>query len=158
MALNFCSQAFLAFAQIPQYAQWLLHADLVPTYQYEKRVLKLLQWRNPRVRWRLKAPTHLLYLDAINTVFPDARFVMTHRDPVHVMRSVCGLYAEYIGKLTDTLDPHYIGALNVEQWSIGMERALEFRAAGHSHRFYDIDFSSMQRDPIGAVRGLYLAR
>lgn len=155
MALNFCSQLFLAFAQIPQYGQWLLHADLVPTYEYEKRVLKLLQWRNPRARWRLKAPTHLLYLEAINTIFPDARFVMTHRDPARVMRSVCGLYAEYIGKLSDTLDPHYVGALNVEQWSIGMDRTLDFRAAGHDHRFYDIDFPYMQRDPIEAVRGLY---
>lgn len=155
MALNFGSQLFLAFAQIPSYAQWLIHADLESTYAYEKRVLKLLQWRNPRAHWRLKAPTHLLYLDAINKVFPDARFVMTHRDPAHVMRSVCALYTDYIGKLTDSLDPHYVGALNVEQWSVGMDRALEFRASQSADRFYDIDFSAMQSDPLGTVRGLY---
>ena len=35
-------------AQIPSYIEWLNHkADLVPTYRYVKRVLKLLQWHCP---------------------------------------------------------------------------------------------------------------
>lgn len=40
------SAVFQAFAYIPTYVEWLNHhADLVPTYAYVKRVLKLLQWR-----------------------------------------------------------------------------------------------------------------
>ena len=44
LALDFKSQMFLAFAQLPSYADWLLDADLTSTYRYERRVLKLLQW------------------------------------------------------------------------------------------------------------------
>ena len=50
MALNFKSHYFLAFAHIPSYADWLLEADLTSTYVYERRALKLLQWRRRRAR------------------------------------------------------------------------------------------------------------
>jgi hypothetical protein len=43
----------------------------------------------------------------------------------------------------------------VEQWSLGMDRALAFRDGGADARFYDIDFRAMQRDPVGEVQGLY---
>jgi len=88
MALTFGSQTFQAFAQIPSFSEWLIDADLTATYLYEKRALKLLQWGEKPRPWRLKAPTHMLYMDALNTAFPDARFVMTHRDPTDVMLSV----------------------------------------------------------------------
>ena len=80
---------------------------------------------------------------------------MTHRDPTDVILSVADVYADMIGGFTDHIDRHYIGRLNVEHWSLGMERALEFRAGGADDRFYDIDFRAMQADPIGEVRGLY---
>jgi hypothetical protein len=36
-----------------------------------------------------------------------------------------------------------------------MRRAMEFRAAGNDDRFFDLDFSAVQRDPIGQVARLY---
>ena len=155
MALDFKSHLFQAFAQVPSYSEWMMDADLTSTYRYERRVLKLLQWGFPARRWSLKCPTHLLFLGHLDRVFPDARFVMTHRDPTDVMLSVAHLYADYVGKFSDTVDLAYLARLNVEQWSTGMERALAFRDAGHGARFHDIDFRAMQRDPLGAVRGLY---
>ncbi len=155
MALDFKSQLFLAFAQIPSYAQWLLTADLTSTYAYERRVLKLLQWRSPTTPWRLKAPTHLLYLDHLDKVFPDARFVMTHRDPTDVLLSVIYLFDDYSSKLSDHADPHYTAELNINMWKIGIERALAFRANGNEHRFFDIDFTAMQQQPIAEVTALY---
>jgi hypothetical protein len=50
MALDFKSHYFQAFAHVPSYSEWLLDADLTPTYRYERRVLKLLRgaWRHDR--------------------------------------------------------------------------------------------------------------
>jgi hypothetical protein len=94
MGLDFKSQMFQASAYIPSYSGWLLHdADLTSTYQYERRALKLLQWGTPVRPWRLKSPTHLLFLDYLDRAFPDARFVMTHRDPAEAIVSVADLYA-----------------------------------------------------------------
>jgi Sulfotransferase family len=122
---------------------------------YQRRVMKLLQWGEPERPWRLKCPSHVLWLDALNAVFPDARFVMTHRDPTDVILSVADLYADIIGSFSTEIDRTYIGQLNVEHWSLGMERTLHFRASGAEDRFYDIDFRAMQADPIGEVTGLY---
>jgi hypothetical protein len=155
MSLDFKSQIFQAFAYVPSYSEWFVDTDLTSTYRYERRVLKLLQWGEPPRPWRLKSPAHVLSLDALDRVFPDARFVMTHRDPTDVMLSVCDVYADVMGVFTDELDREYIGRLNVEQWSTGMRRVLAFRDGGADDRFYDIDFRAMQADPIGEVRGLY---
>jgi hypothetical protein len=155
MALDFKSHYFLAFAHIPSYSDWFVEADLISTYRYELRALKLLQWRSPTKPWRLKCPTHLLFLPALNETFPDARFVMTHRDPTDVMVSVADVFAEVQRMFSDEIDLPYLGALNVEQWSLGMRRALEWRDAGNDHRFFDLDFHSVQRDPIAEVRRLY---
>lgn len=155
MALDFKSHIFQALAQIPSYSEWLLHADLTSTYLYERRALKLLQWGFPEKPWRLKCPTHLLFLKYLDRAFPDARFVMTHREPADVMLSVVDVYADIVGKFTDNLDMAYLAELNINHWGEGMRRALAFRDDGNDHRFYDIDFRAMHHDPIDTVRGLY---
>jgi Sulfotransferase family len=156
MALDFKSHIFQAFAQIPSYSQWLLDADLSSTYLYQRRVLKLLQWGFPQRPWRLKCPTHLIFLEHLNQAFPDARFVMTHREPSEVMLSVIEVYADIVGNFTDHIDMHYLAELNILHWSEGMKRALLFRDAdGNDSRFYDIDFRAMHTDPVREVRGLY---
>lgn len=155
MALDFRSQTFQAFAKIPSYSDWLLETDHTPTYLYEKRVLKLLQWGAPAKPWRLKAPTHLLYLNELDNAFPDAKFVMTHRDPTDVILSVATVYMEIIEKFTDKVDHEYIGELNERVWTEAMNRAIAFRDKGNDDRFYDIHFRAMHDDPIGEVRGLY---
>ena len=156
MALDFKSQIFIAFARVPSYAQWLRDGDLSSTYDYERRVLKLLQWGRPRLPWRLKAPTHLLYLEPLSKAFPDARFVMTHRDPADVMLSVIDVYADIMSKFSDTLDMDYVANLNIDMWSEGMRRTLDFRSADeHNQRFFDIHFKAMQEDPLAEVRKLY---
>lgn len=155
MALDFKSQMFQAFAKIPAYSDWLLDADLTSTYLYERRVLKLLQWGEPTRPWRLKAPSHMLFMPYLDNAFPDARFVMTHRDPTEVILSVATVYSDIAANFTDKVDLHYMGELNVRSWSEAMRRAIAFRDAGNDHRFYDIHFRAMHKDPVGEVRGLY---
>ena len=155
MALDFKAHYFQAFAYVPSYSEWLLDADLTSTYRYERRALKLLQWGSPTRPWRLKCPSHLLWLDHLDEVFPDARFVMTHRDPTEVMVSVADVYAEVGRQFSDGIDLRYLGELNVQHWTVGIGKLLRFRAEHGDDRFFDMDFKAVQRDPIGQVRGLY---
>lgn len=156
MALDFRAHYFSAFAHVPSYNDWLIDADLSSTYRYERRALQLLQWGEPTRRpWRLKCPSHLLWLADLDSAFPDARFVMTHRDPTDVMVSVADVYQEVGNQFSRDLDLHYIGRLNVDQWVTGMQRLLEFRDAGNDHRFFDIDFRAMQADRLGEIGRLY---
>ncbi len=61
-----------------------------------------------------EVPAHVMSLDYLDRVFPDARFVMTHRDPTDVMLSVADVYADIVGGFSDHVDRRYLGELNVE--------------------------------------------
>ena len=156
MGHDFKSQIFQAFAHIPTYLGWLNHeADLVPTYRYVERVLKLLQWHCPPRRWRLKNPTHSLFIDALIQVFPDARFWMTHRDVGSVLPSVCDLYLELSKAYSDHVDKFSLGRENADWTELGLRRVIAFRDAGHDDRFFDIHFASFQKDPFPTLERLY---
>ncbi len=156
MGYEFKSQIFQAFAHIPTYVDWLNHrADLVPTYAYVKRVLKLLQWRCPPTRWRLKSPSHSLFIDALDNVFPDARFVMTHRDVASVIPSVADLYYELHKSYSDTVDLVAIGRETRDFCTLGVQRMIAFRNMGNEHRFFDIHFAPFQRNPFPVLEELY---
>lgn len=156
MAMDFRSQVFEAMYRIPSYVRWLRdEADLTSTYRWVKRVLKLLQWRCPPTRWRLKNPSHILFIDDLDAVFPDARFWMTHRDVADVIPSVADLYFELQKAFSDHVDKLWLGETNVEFCELGMRRVIAFRDGGQDHRFFDIHFADFQRDPMREIEGLY---
>jgi hypothetical protein len=155
MAFEFRSLIFEGMSLIPSYSAWLLQCDMEPAYRYHQRVLKLLQWRCPPDRWWLKTPAHMLSIDALNVVYPDARFVMTHRDVGKVLPSLCALYSTLSTVLTERPDPEAIGEHSSEVWRVALERLIDFRDRGNEHRFFDLSFDAVQADPIGQVSQLY---
>ena len=156
MAMDMQSQLFQAFAHIPSYIDWLNHtADLVPTYRYVKRILKLLQWRCPPKKWRLKNPSHSLFIGALHQVFPDARYWMTHRDIANVIPSVADLYSEYSKAFSDQVDKKWLGAMTSEFCELGMQRMIAFRDTENEDRFFDIHFAPFQKDPFPVLAELY---
>ena len=120
-----------------------------------KRVLKLLQWRCPPTRWRLKNPSHSLFIDALAKVFPDARFWMTHRDVANVIPSVADLYYELTKAFSDDVDKKWLGSMTTDFCELGMRRMMAFRDAGNEHRFFDIYFKPFQKDPFPILAQLY---
>lgn len=156
MALDLKAQIFLTMGRIPTYARWFLDCDMEATYRYERRVLKLLQWKTAQKVWRLKSPTHTLFLDAYERVFPDARFVQTHRDVSKVLPSVCDLYFTLLEIGNPGIDPAYVGELNMEQWGVSLDRMLAYRRdPARDARFFDIGFTTFQADPVAEIRRLY---
>ena len=156
MGYSFRSQVFQAFANIPSYVRWFNHeADMVTAYRYVKRVLKLLQWRRPALGWRLRSPTHSLFIGAFDTVFPDARFVMTHRDVASVLPSIADLYSELRQAFSDDVSLPVIGATTTDFCELGMRRLIAFRDAGNESRMFDIHFTAFQRDPFPGIEALY---
>jgi hypothetical protein len=155
MALDFRSQLFEGMASIPAYTSWLLGCDMEPAYRYHRRVLQLLQWRCPPYRWWLKTPAHMHSIAALDRVYPDARFVMTHRDVGKVLPSVCAVFAALSNVLTEHPDMEAIGAHNAALWRCALQRLIEFRDSGNEDRFFDVSFGAVQADPMAAVAQLY---
>jgi len=155
LGISFQSQHFIAMSWVPTYADWFLRCDMVPAYHYERRVLKVLQWKQGPHRWWLKSPTHSLFLAQREQVFPETRYVMTHRDVSKVLPSVADLYTVMLGFMNENIDPIAVGALNMDQWGTALDRMLAYRDDTRDARFFDMAFIEFQADPIGQIRGLY---
>ena len=155
LGMDFRSMLFEGMARIPTYSTWLFASDMVPAYQFHRRVLQLLQWRCPPTNWWLKTPSHMHAIADLNRVYPDGRFVMTHRDITKVIPSVAAVMSALSASLTETPDPAYLGRHNADVWETALRRLIAFRDAGNEHRFFDIAFADMQTDPMATIRRLY---
>jgi hypothetical protein len=137
---------------VPDYARWLDQADLSGLYEYARRQLQHLSWKVRADHWVLKAPAHLFSLPELLHAFPDASIIMTHRDPLQVIPSLCSLAAGVRGIHTDRLDLRRLGAELVEAVSVGPERAIAARQKLDATRFLDVSYEKLIADPIGVVR------
>jgi hypothetical protein len=84
-AHQFSSDMYTGMYNVPGYTIWKSGVDQTPAYQWHRRMLQTLQWATPTVRWVVKAPSHLSELALVFATYPDARVVMTHRDPLRVV-------------------------------------------------------------------------
>jgi hypothetical protein len=155
MAMDFRSMVFDGMARLPTYDSWLFGCDMEPAYRFHRRVLQLLQWRCPPTSWWLKTPSHMHAITELDRVYPDARFVMTHRDITKVIPSVAAVMSALSAPLTASPDPSYLGRHNADVWEMALQRLIHFRDAGNEHRFFDISFRDMQTDPMGTIGRLY---
>ena len=75
---------FSALAYAPSYFSWIFTQDWREPYRYVKKLLQYLQWQNQTAGkpLLLKGPFHTAYIDILNDLLPNARFVQIHRDPV----------------------------------------------------------------------------
>ena len=154
--LNFMSQAPEATMRVPGYSRWLEEQDHTRTYEYFRKVLKILCWQRPGGTWVLKTPHHMEYLDVFLKVFPAATVVQTHRDPRKTMASFCSMVAHNRGIFSDHVDPKEIAS----HWSRKARRMIELairsRAKADADRFVDVSYYDLMKDPIGELRRIYL--
>lgn len=158
LSLTFLSNThFAVWGEVPSYLDWILSPDLDmrPTYRYHRRVLKLLQWRCPPRRWFLRTPYHTFSLEAIDDVYPDAKFVWTHRDPAKTMPSMCALVHSFRCAYSDDPDPKLLGRAEERNWALAVERALAFRDRVGEDRFFDVSHRRQSADPVAQLRPLY---
>lgn len=143
----------------PSFFNYLItEANFEEIYRIHKRQLQLLQWRSPTKPWALKYPNHTLAMDTIVKVYPDARFVMTHRDPVQTLASLCKLTAALRGVGQEgSVDKHQVGqdmAYFVERH---IERIMAFDAGPDSSRVTHVDYYDLAADPVSKLHTIHAA-
>lgn len=99
LAIDMSSMLFETTAPMPTWRDHYLSRDQTPSYRYLRTVLQALTFLRGGDRWVLKTPQHLEQIPALLEVFPDATFVVTHRDPVAVTGSVLTMLA-YAARMT----------------------------------------------------------
>jgi hypothetical protein len=154
-APQFASYEFVTTFPVPSYWAWLREQDLTPAYAYEKTFLQHLQSGHAGDRWILKTPAHLMWLDTLLHVFPDALLVHTHRNPTAVLASVSSLMYGFRSAMSNDVDKAEVGREQLEAWTWGLHRTMAVRDRLTPDRVVDVQYDDTVGDPVGTVRRVY---
>lgn len=151
------SEEFVSTCRVPSYEKFLRQTGLRSAYAWEKLFLQHLQSNGAEKRWILKSPDHLYGLEELFSVFPDAVVVQTHRDPLDVLRSQLQLIGVLQGLFARPGDAQQLRVRETRVLAEAMERSMRFRDAHPelAGRFFDLNYSELVADPLGAVRRIY---
>lgn len=117
----FQSLRFETIYQVPRYKRWLAEHGHLAAYRYHRRFLQHLQHQRAGARaapghWLLKLPDHVFTLPTLRAVYPDARLVFLHRDPLKVLPSVAQLTEILRAPFARRVDRAAIGRQVVQDW------------------------------------------
>jgi len=138
---------------VPDYFDFLMDdLDLEPVYRLHKQLLQLLQWKTPQPRWALKYPNHVIAMDTILKVYPDARFVMTHRDPAQALASICKMtYALRGTREAGPVDAHRVGQQMRYFIRRHIDKIMEFCTGPDAARVHHVDYYRVADNPIAVL-------
>jgi hypothetical protein len=158
MVHSFRSDELMGRHSVPSYGAWYAGCDLEPAYRFHHDMLQLLQWRCPGDRWVLKSPSHLGQLEALLAVYPEARIVFTHRDPLKVLPSVASILSSTAYVRSDGLDPEsFLGWFTGETCAHLLDGMTAIRESGRlpPEQCHDVRFADLMGRPIETLSSIY---
>jgi hypothetical protein len=152
----FASLRFDTTHHVPSYRAWIDNTGHREAYRFHRRFLEhLARHGKAGQRWALKCPDHVFALDAIREIYPDARFVFVHRDPMRVLASVARLTEVLRQPFTRRLDRATVGRQVCDRWVEGAERIVAASKTLPKDRVVHIRYHELTGDPAGTVHRLY---
>jgi Sulfotransferase family len=154
-----CSAAgYQNLYDVPGYFDYMMTAlDFAASYRVHKRQLQLLQWRMKQPRWAVKYPNHVIAMDAILQVYPDARFVMTHRDPVQTLASISKMTLTLRGTRYEKVDPKRVGRQMLDFVRHHIDRIMAFCKSPAGRRVTHVDYYRVVADPAAVMADVHAA-
>lgn len=142
---------------VPSYEKHLTATDERIAYRYHRRFLQSLQSAGGSRRWLLKAPSHIFTLRELFDVYPDARIIRTHRDPLKTLPSAISLMGTIKWIRCENVDMSAAPALVPGGFAYIFQKEIEWRQSGAlpDDRFVDVHFDDVVRDPVGTVGQVY---
>jgi hypothetical protein len=156
-AHQFSSDMYTGLYNVAEYTIWRSAQDQAPIYDWLRRMLQTMQWATPTTRWVLKAPSHLSALPLLFATFPDAKVVITHRDPLRVVGSLADLMAT----LHYMHSNHVDHAILVEFMCMGLEHVMDEVTAERDSgalpqdQISDVIYDDLVKDPMATIESLY---
>jgi len=152
--LSLVSPTADATLRVPRYSAWLRELDQTPAYRYFRRAIQLLLWQRGG-RYLGKTPHHLENLDVLLDVFPDAKIIQTHRDPLRVVGSFCSMITHSRGVFSAAVDPNEVGAQLGEKAVRAVTDAMQVRDRVDPASFLDVAYTDLVSDPMKEIRRIY---
>ncbi|WP_319451023.1 MULTISPECIES: sulfotransferase [unclassified Mycobacterium] len=155
LANDLSTMLFETQYHVPDYAAHYKSRDQTPSYAYLKRNLQALQWLRGGTRWVLKSPQHLEQFPVLLKTFPDATFVVTHRDPVEVLKSMVTMISYSSRMACDHPDPVKISRNWVDRADDLLNGCLRDRDVLPAAQSIDVTFDDFMADEQGTVAAIY---
>lgn len=154
-----CGVPLGAFYNVPSFAALAARSDAVAdSYAWQKGMMQSLQDERPEGRWLLKAPSHIINIEALFATFPDARLFINHRDPGKVIPSMASLYMKLHSLVSGvSVDAAELGHRLVANWKTILDRMDAWRIAHPEATIVDVHYTALIADPIGTAERLYAA-
>ncbi|HEX4218975.1 MAG TPA: sulfotransferase, partial [Acidimicrobiales bacterium] len=155
LAIDFSTMLFETIAPMPAWRDHYLARDQRPSYAYLKKILQAMQWLRGGTRWVLKSPQHLEQFPAVLDTFPDATFVVTHRDPVSVTASMVTMlaYSARVGRAE--VDLPWIGRYWADRLEQMLSACVRYRDVLPADQTIDVRFDEFMGDDVGMVKRIY---
>lgn len=153
LAQEFQSLLWSVVADVPSYTRWLVEHGAATAYGYHHQVLSLLQSRAPG-RWALKTPQHALCFDELLACYPDARLVMTHREPMSVVTSLCSLARCLGGTFSDADHTASVARTWTDIAATITDRMVAARDRLEDTQIVDVAYDDLVRDPLKTVEAI----
>lgn len=143
---------------VPSYGRWSERQDALPAYRHMARLLRLVGWMRGdggTRPWVLKTPQHMLDLPAVLRVFPDARLIFIHRDPIAVVGSSCSLAWNQMIIHSDHVDPRRVGREWLRKTELQIDRMRQARQQIPEAQRIDVRYEDMDSDWKGVMAEIY---
>jgi hypothetical protein len=140
---------------LPSFAEYYKAHDQGPSYAYLKRSLQALQWLRGGSRWLLKSPQHLEQFPTLLATFPDATFVVTHRDPVEVMQSMTTMVSYAARMAAARPDPAAIARQWLYRGGDLLDSCVRDREVLPASQSIDVRFEDFMADEESTVAAIY---
>ena len=155
LMIDFSTMLMETSVHTPSWAAYYKAHDQTSSYRYMKKVLQCCQFQRGGDRWVLKSPQHLEQFPVLLDVFPDATFVVTHRDPVSVTASLATMVTYGMRLGTAHPDPEKIGAYWAARIEAMLRACVRDRDVLPADRSIDVRFHEFMADDIGMVERIY---
>jgi hypothetical protein len=140
------------------YYDWFLEYDRTDVYRYMADLMKLVSWSrgDPEDKpWVMKTPQYMLDLDIVMKLFPDARVVFIHRDPLKTVASTMSLMWNFAVQYVDRSCRAQIRDVWLEMCEQMARRCIAARESIPMGQQLDVYYEEMNRDWRAVIRRIH---
>jgi hypothetical protein len=154
-ALDFSSYLIEWMVLAPKWRDYYLSHDQSGTYAYLKKGLQVLTFLKGPNRWVIKCPQHMEQLPVLHKTFPDATYVITHRDPVGSIRSTLSMWLYAARILRTKIDPEEPKKYWIDRYVTLLSRCVRDHDCLPSAQTVDVYFHQWLKNPDAILAEIY---
>ncbi len=153
--MNIRSIVYLCMADVPEYAEYLKNCSFESVFLWHKRFLQILELTERPKKWLLKDPSHIGHIPEILSVYPNAKFINIHRDPVESIGSFCSLTKNVRLGFSKSVDKDRVGEMVLDFWKHKLYKGKLDKESLHSDQIANISYPQFLENPIRVLKEAY---